>query len=160
MLAVENYYARFSVLLSINDNLINGYVSSRCSVVLWDRIMKKMTFSFIWFVSFLLLLLVGDQFLLRYPGKDLPLLNDFQQFYQDFRQRLIKLEAQRSTPPKDTATTVEEVLAIHVQEVTKATSAADEIRYLYLDDHGTLNFADRLDEVPPVFRHSAKPLEQ
>lgn len=122
--------------------------------------MKKMTFSFIWFVSFLLLLLVCDQFLLRYPGRDLPLLNDFQQFYQDFRQRLIKLEAQRSTPTKVTVTTVEEVLAIRAQEVTQATTAAEKTRYLYLDEHGALNFADRLDEIPTAFHHSAKPLGQ
>ncbi|OEU75868.1 MAG: hypothetical protein BA874_01005 [Desulfuromonadales bacterium C00003068] len=122
--------------------------------------MKKMTFSFIWFVSFLLLLLVCDQFLLRYPGKDLPLLNDFQQFYQDFRQRLIKLENQRSAPEIETATTVEEVLAIRAQEVTQATPAAAETRYLYLDEQGALNFADRFDEIPAAFRHSAKPLGQ
>lgn len=117
--------------------------------------MKKMTFAFIWFVSFLLLLLVCDQFLLRYPGKDLPLLNDFQQFYQDFRQRLVKLEAQRSTP-----STVEEVLTVHEQQISQPASAEQETRYLYLDEQGALNFADRLDEIPPSFRHSAKPLGQ
>lgn len=122
--------------------------------------MKKMIFSFIWLVSFLLLLLVCDQFLLRYPGKDLPLLNDFQQFYQDFRQRLIKLEAQRSTPATTPITTVEEVLAVREQEVTKAATTEEETRYLYLDEDGALNFADRLDDIPASFRHSAKPLGQ
>lgn len=122
--------------------------------------MKKMIFAFVWLVSFLLLLLVCDQFLLRYPGKDLPLLNDFQQFYQDFRQRLIKLEAQRSTSPPKTATTVEEVLANREQEVTRSTPAAAETRYLYLDEQGALNFADRFDEIPLPFRQSAKPLGQ
>lgn len=122
--------------------------------------MKKITFSLVWFVSFLLLLLVCDQFLVRYPGKSLPLLNDFQQFYQDFRCRLIRLESQRTTSEIPTATTVEEVLRVRSQQLDRAKTSVEAVRYLYLDEHGSLNFADRYEEIPPALRHSAKPLEQ
>lgn len=121
--------------------------------------MKKIIFMFVWIVSFLLLLLVCDQFLLRYPGKDLPVLNDFQHFYQDFRSRLIKLESQRHASDVSTATTVEDVLSAREHQVAQETVLPKAVRYLYLDEHGTINFADRLDEIPPALRHSAKPLE-
>ena len=121
--------------------------------------MKKMTFMFVWIVSFLLLLLVCDQFLLRYPGKHLPLLNDFQHFYQDFRSRLIKLEAQRHSGNVSTATTVEDVLSARAHQVTQEAALPKAVRYLYLDEHGTINFADRLDDIPSALRSSAKALE-
>ena len=121
--------------------------------------MKKITFMFVWIVSFLLLLLVCDQFLLRYPGKDFPLLNDVQHFYQDFRQRLIKLESQRHTNKVPPATTVEEVVHARVQQVIDETTRPEAVRYLYLDEHGTINFADHLDEIPLALRSSAQPLK-
>lgn len=121
--------------------------------------MKKITFMFVWIVSFLLLLLVCDQFLLRYPGKDLPLLNDFQHFYQDFRSRLIKLEAQRHTGDVAAAKSVEDVLNAREHQVAQEATQPKAVRYLYLDEHGTINFADHLEEIPFALRSSAKPLE-
>ena len=132
--------------------------------------MKKITFAMVWVVSFLLLLLVCDQFLLRYPGENTPLFSDFQHFYQDFRQRVIKLgfhvesnhveskRAPMATTVKN-RTTVEEVLAVRADEVLLPKSTANGVRYIYVDGDDTLSFADRWEDIPPALRAGAKQLD-
>lgn len=140
--------------------------------------MRKIIFALIWVVSFLLLLLVCDQFLLRYPGGNTPLLRDFQHFYRDFRQRVIALDSRTEMPrtyaPVTTgtrstlrpsirlstkATTVEEVLAVRANEVLSPGSKVNGVRYIYVDEDDTLSFADRWEDIPPALRASAKLLD-
>ena len=128
--------------------------------------MSKIIFSFIWLLSFLLLLLVCDQFLLRYPGENTPLLSDFQRFYKDVRQRVIALN-----PPQEEHS-VQQVISQRLQQVRGATgerkvdtrgedAAATQqgVHYIYLDEQQSLNFAERWEDIPPPLRHSAKKLD-
>ena len=144
--------------------------------------MRKITFALIWVVSFLLLLLVCDQFLLRYPGGNTPLFSDFQHFYHDFRQRVIALDShtalprtsapittgarptmrsstRSSTMPSTRATTVEAVLATRADEMSSSGSKANGVGYIYVDEDNTLSFAARWEDIPPALRASAKPLD-
>ncbi|MBN1957949.1 MAG: hypothetical protein JW773_07100 [Desulfuromonadales bacterium] len=125
--------------------------------------MKKITFAIVWLVCFLLLLLVCDQFLLRYPGADTPMLSEFQSFYQDLRQRVLALEY-HSQPHS-----VQQVISEHSTKkiVSKGqedeNGAQDETdigRYIYVDENNTLNFADSLEQVPANLRASARKLDK
>ncbi|MCD6527114.1 MAG: hypothetical protein J7K75_09015 [Desulfuromonas sp.] len=114
--------------------------------------MKKILSALVWSLCFIVLLVVCDQFLLRYPGKTTPLLNDFQRFYQDFRGRL--LGDSRSV------TTIEKVISRQQKSTSKPDSiAANALHYVYANKNGELNFAKSLDEVPAEFRRSAQPLK-
>lgn len=124
--------------------------------------MKKITFAFVWVISFVLLLLVGDQFLIRYPGNDTPMLKDFQTFYRDFRHRLLAIEtnqARQTSQPKS----VQDVIVRQENNSRKITTQSvhnQAARYVYVDEHGTLNFVDGLQNVPAMLRHTAKKLDQ
>ncbi|OQY17157.1 MAG: hypothetical protein B6I36_09345 [Desulfobacteraceae bacterium 4572_35.1] len=131
--------------------------------------MKKITFGFIWLVSFLLLLLVLDQFLLRYPGFNTPLLDDFQHFYQDLRQRVIAVETSpqphtiqgvisASKEPVDGTGVVQQAYKVY-EKIARQEEPAP-VRYIYLDEQNTLNFADSLEDIPLELRSSARKLDQ
>lgn len=114
--------------------------------------MKKIISTLIWSLCFIMLLVVSDQFLLRYPGQATPMLNDFQQFYQDFRSRLLKTAS--STP------TIEQVIERQQQPETHAAAIAEKaLSYVYVDQNGELNFTKSLEEIPDRFRQSAQPLK-
>lgn len=108
-----------------------------------------------WLVLLVLTLVVFaalDQALVRVPMK-LPVLEQFQEFYVDFRGRLLGLvETQKKKP------SIEQVI-----ETTEKTAAVPEKesapRYLYVDETGALQFANSLKEVPLKFRKEAKPME-
>ena len=113
--------------------------------------MKKTAFTLVWILSFLLSLAVCDQFLLRYPGDNAPLLSDFQHFYKDFRQRLFTVAD--LTPAKSPATTVTPA------KKPEESTANSQPRYIYVDKNGTLSFATTLQEIPPLLRPTAKKLD-
>jgi hypothetical protein len=124
--------------------------------------MKKITFALVWLISFILLLLVCDQFLLRYPGADNPMLSDFQSFYKDLRKRVLALDY-HSQPHS-----VQQVITEHssnksVPEILDDAAVSDEAdigRYIYVDEQNTLNFADSLHQIPVQLRASAKKLDK
>lgn len=133
------------------------------------RFMKKLLFTFLWVLCFLTVLVVGDQFLLRFPADDIVLLSDFQHFYRDFRQRLVHTlpagrhkdtlapalpVAQRAT---DKRAVVGQVRLVAQQKRRQA--VADEPHYIYLDGNKAISFATTLDEIPANLRHSAKKLD-
>lgn len=128
--------------------------------------MRKIIFAFIWLLSFLLLLLVCDQFLLRYPGENTPLLSDFQYFYKDVRQRVVALN------PQQKEHSVQQVISQRLQQVSGTTGehkvetggknaapTQQGVHYIYLDEQQSLNFAERWEDIPPPLRHSAKKLD-
>mgnify|MGYP001237905385 CR=1 FL=1 len=113
--------------------------------------MKKIVSFLLWSVCFVVLLAIGDQFLLRYPGKSVPVLHEFQQFYRSFRSRLLDTEL---PSPVEQASPGRQVQNVSVPPV--ATPQAPQ--YVYVDQDGQLNFAVSLDEIPRAFRDGAQPL--
>jgi hypothetical protein len=74
-----------------------------------------------------------------------PGLQQTQDFYVDFRNRLVGLVAN-----SDDSKSIEGVIDKNSQQSSG--------RYLYVDDFGALQFADRLEDVPSRFRGAAQPL--
>ncbi|MBF0646829.1 hypothetical protein HTZ97_01965 [Desulfuromonas acetoxidans] len=112
--------------------------------------MKKIISFLIWTVCFIVLLIISDQFLLRYPGSSVPVLGEFQRFYHSFRSRV--LQESLTLPPTETAPSA----APASVPQTAAEKAAPQ--YIYVDESGQLNFASTLDEIPPRLRDAAEPL--
>lgn len=130
----------------------------------------------LWTICFLALLLALDQLALHLKPAT-PLLQELQSGYRTFRSRLLghrpqppltieavidrnsnrpspkttvqpspkPLKRKVETPPRKTA----------VKQPT-ATPAAG--KYLYVDADGELQFADRLEDIPPALRKEAQPL--
>ncbi|MDY0189111.1 MAG: hypothetical protein RBR22_00100 [Desulfuromonas sp.] len=124
--------------------------------------MKKITFALVWLISFVLLLLVCDQFLLRYPGTDNPILHDFQSFYKDLRKRVLALDY-HGQPHSVQQTIIEHGGNKSIPEILDEVAepdAAEIGRYIYVDEQNTLNFADSLQQIPAHLRASAKKLDQ
>ncbi len=125
--------------------------------------MKKFTFAIVWMVSFVLLMLVCDQFLVRYPGADTPMLNEFQSFYKDLRQRVLALEY-HSQPHSvqqvisDRSTRISDLNRRQDKDVVQ--DGTDIGRYIYVDEQNTLNFADSLEQIPVQLRAGAKKLDK
>lgn len=122
-------------------------------------------------VLFLGLLLAIDQAFVHLP-MDLPGLRQSQSFYRDFRSRLLGLRPglpgaeisveQLIDAAERTTVRPQATLPAPTQgPVAKAGSGpppAPGPRYLYPDAGGQLQFADRLEEIPPQFRSKAQPL--
>ncbi len=133
------------------------------------RFIKKLLFTFLWVLCFLTVLVVGDQFLLRFPADNIVLLSDFQHFYRDFRQRLAHtLPAGRHkgtlTPALPVAQRAADKRAVAdqarlVAQQKRRQAADDEPHYIYLDGNKAICFASTLDEIPASLRHSAKKLD-
>lgn len=108
----------------------------------------------LWVLVFLMLMSLLDQALVRVPLR-VPVLQEFQVFYVDFRTRLLGL-AGGETP----AATVDRV--IERSDPAAPKGSRDETatpRYLYVDETGALHFAETLDAVPPQFRSEAQRME-
>jgi hypothetical protein len=105
----------------------------------------------LWVAVFLALLLTADQALLRLSFGP-SMLRELQICYRDFRCRLWG----GFCPPAARAPeTIEAAIAGGSQ------STRGEVRsYLYVDSQGTLQFADRLEDVPPAYRGEAQPLAE
>ena len=139
--------------------------------------MKKKMFSIaLWGTIFLAALVGVDRFLVTTPVK-LPLLADVQSFYLDFRGRLAslvglgsdaigevieppksKLEASKDAVKQATQKVVNKVTGT-VSSVTETVSKQDELKYLYVDDQGQLNFTSSFSDIPEKFKESAELLK-
>ncbi len=98
-------------------------------------------------------LVASDQVLVRVP-LETPGVSQLQDFYVDFRSRLLKVVGIEGGKPES------------IEELIEATAAAPEKqasparRYLYVDETGTLQFADSLEQVPAKYRKDAQPLAE
>lgn len=108
----------------------------------------------IWTFVFLLALLAADQFLLRVEFTQ-PQLRVARKFYLDFRQRLVSLG--RASGPKSVDAVID--AAGSPPATPSQRQPASGPRYLYVDEQGTLQFADSLEEIPPALRGKAQRLE-
>jgi hypothetical protein len=105
----------------------------------------------LWAAVFLALLLAADQALMRLSFGP-SLLREFQLCYRDFRCRLT---GSFCPPVAQAPETIEAAIAGgsgRTREVVRS--------YLYVDGQGTLQFADRLEDVPPAYRSEAQPLAE
>lgn len=105
----------------------------------------------LWAVVFLALLLAADQALMRLSFAP-SLLREFQLCYRDFRCRL---PGSFCPPAPQAPETIEAAIAGGSGRTRGAVRS-----YLYVDGQGTLQFADRLEEVPPAYRSEAQPLAE
>lgn len=118
--------------------------------------MLKLLKYFLWMVVILSLFVGFDQLMVQLPLQA-PGLKQTQQFYVDFRTRLIKLfpEKKQPIPPVDA------IKAVIEKKVTPIVESANKpVRYLYVDKSGTLQFADSLQQVPSQYRQEAQPLAE
>lgn len=133
----------------------------------------------LWTACFLALLLALDQLVLRLQPTT-PLLRDLQRNYREFRSRLwspperqpLTIEAvidrdlgpqttakpsatpPSKQPPKQTSKPAPPAAAKPHKAPTKSE------RYLYVDAEGELQFADRLEDIPPALREGAQALKE
>jgi len=114
---------------------------------------------FLWVVVVLALTLGFDQLMielrLHTPG-----LKQTQQFYVDFRTRLVELLKGDTSPPPDIIKAVIEKTVIEKTATAPKPAAKKTSRYLYVDGAGTLQFADSLQQVPSQYRQDAQPLAE
>ena len=114
--------------------------------------MSKSSKAIFWVIIFFCLLLTVDQFLLRVEFKSGGM-QVAQEFYLDFRQRLIGIGS-GSQP-----ISVEEVIG--EKEPTAVIKVeGDNPRYLYADENGQLQFADSMEDIPPEFRKGAERMDE
>lgn len=113
--------------------------------------MLKLLKLLFWVVVVGAVLVGGDQVLVRVP-LEAPGVSQVQGFYVDFRGRLLRLIGIEVAKPGS------------IEQMIGATAAAPgkkaqtPSRYLYVDDAGSLQFADSLEQVPARFRKDAQPL--
>ena len=110
---------------------------------------------FILWVVVILALTIGFDRLMFSVTFTSPGLEQTQKFYVDFRTRLFALmqdNAIKTDSPIESLIT--DKREKNGSRKTKAT------RYLYVDGHGELQFADSLEEVPQRFRDKAQPLAE
>jgi len=113
--------------------------------------MNKTSKAIFWVIVFFALLLTVDQFLLRVEFSSGGM-HAAQEFYLDFRQRLIGLGSGEEPNSVEEVITGKEAMA-PVQE-------APSPRYLYADENGQLQFANSMEDIPPKFRKDAERLEE
>ena len=116
--------------------------------------MLKLLKCFLWVVVVFTLVLGFDQLMLKLPLHS-PGLKQTQQFYVDFRTRLVGLMK------TDTAQSPASIEAVIEKTATVATPAIKKVnRYLYVDSNGTLQFVDSLKQVPMKYRQDAQLLAE
>ena len=117
--------------------------------------MLKLLKYFLWIVVLLALALGFDQIMLK-SSLSAPGLEQTQRFYVDFRTRLLGLIGDKANSQQ--ATSIDAVIeqtAIVPPKIDKKSN-----RYLYVDQSGTLQFADNLQQVPSQYRQEAQPLAE
>ena len=114
--------------------------------------MFKLARILLWLLIFLVAAAGLDQFLLRVQVET-PGLHQVQQFYVDFRSRLLDLVGTGHQ-----GQSIEQV--IEATAVPKSDPVEKKHRYLYVDKDGDLQFADSLEQVPSRYRKDAQPLAQ
>jgi hypothetical protein len=118
--------------------------------------MLKLFKYFLWLVVLVALTVGFDQLMVRVP-LETPGMKQVQQFYVDFRSRLIQLFPQQNQPPQP----VDVIEAVIKKKADPSTGSAKKSgRYLYVDGSGTLQFADSLQQVPQKYRKDAQPLAE
>jgi hypothetical protein len=119
--------------------------------------MLKLVKYFLWIVVIAALTVGFDQVMVRVPLST-PGLKQTQRFYVDFRSRLVRLlpEQTKSVQPVDV---IEAVITKKTAPIINKTKQAGQ-RYLYVDDSGTLQFTDSLQQVPKKYRQDAQPLAE
>lgn len=115
--------------------------------------MSKSSKAIFWVIIFFCILLAVDQFLLRVEFKTGGM-QVTQEFYLDFRQRLIGLGS--ASGPKS----VEQVISDRSSTATAPAVEAPSPRYLYADENGQLQFADSMEDIPPQFRKGAQRMDE
>lgn len=131
----------------------------------------------LWSLCFLALLLTLDQLALRLQPTT-PVLQELQSSYREFRSRLLGRKPQPPltieavidrdvtapvarpipTPAKKPAT--KPARTVKPQPGVKQAAAQPAAQqYLYVDTDGDLQFADRLEDIPPALRDNAQPLK-
>ena len=116
--------------------------------------MLKLLKYFLWLIVILALTGGFDQLMIKLP-LDAPGLKQGQQFYVDFRTRLLGFTGgDVSSPPDAIEAVIEQTTTAPVQSSNKPN------RYLYVDASGTLQFADSLQQVPSQYRQDAQPLAE
>ena len=110
--------------------------------------MLKLTKYLLW-LALLIALIAGLDLLLTGSPLQTPGLRESQQFYVDFRARLLGLFWKDGQTTTDSIGTV-----IEATTPEKAAEQPKNRRYLYVDDHGDLQFADS------PFRKNAQPLAE
>jgi hypothetical protein len=113
--------------------------------------MSKSSKAIFWVIVFFCLLLAVDQFLLRVEFKSGGM-QVTQEFYLDFRQRLIGLGS--TSAPKSVEAVITEKADVAPVPETPAP------RYLYADENGQLQFANSMEDIPPEFRKEAQRMEE
>ena len=83
-----------------------------------------------------------------------PGLKQTQQFYVDFRTRLVDMFGSETKQPDVIEAVINKATALSAP-LTKKTG-----RYVYVDDSGTLQFADSLQQVPSQYRKDAQPMAE
>ncbi|MDX2493585.1 MAG: hypothetical protein QNK27_01335 [Desulfuromusa sp.] len=116
--------------------------------------MLKLLKYLLWIIVILALTLGFDQLMVKLPLHS-PGLKQTQQFYVDFRTRLIELFRDDSDSQPDSIEAVIEKTATAPTQSAKKSS-----RYLYVDASGTLQFADSLQQVPSQYRQDAQLLAE
>lgn len=115
--------------------------------------MKKALSFLIWTLVFLVLLVFIDQALTRVPAKA-PLFSSLQDFYQDFRNRLLGHAPAKATKPVPPAPRPAKT------PPPPPVVSTDHPQFIYVDREGQLQFADSLEEIPTEFRGQAQKLAQ
>ena len=111
----------------------------------------------VWLLVSLIIVTGLDQTLTRVPMK-VPVLEQFQEFYIDFRSRLLGLSGMEIQKPSKKPS-IEQVIETMENKGAVPDKAAVP-RYLYVDDTGALQFAESLDAIPQAYRKDAQPMEQ
>lgn len=110
-------------------------------------------FKYIFMLIVVLLLAISfDQLMMR-SSINVPGARAGQQFYVDFRTRLVHLLSPATNITKDS---IEEMIETTTHQTTPPSAPTQ--RYLYVDRQGVLQFADSLQGVPAEFRKEAQPL--
>ncbi len=116
--------------------------------------MLKMIKYILWLVVITALVLGFDLVMVQVP-LEAPGLKQAQNFYVDFRTRILGLTGDYADRKADEIETV-----IDKSTTPPAEPMSDSRRYLYVDDNGALQFADSLQQVPIKYRQDAQPLAE
>ena len=116
--------------------------------------MLKLFKYFLWIVVLLALSVGFDQLMLRIP-MHAPGLRQTQQFYVDFRTRLVDMFGTETKRQPDVIEAMIKKATALSAPLTKKTG-----RYVYVDDSGTLQFADSFQQVPSQYRKDAQPMAE
>lgn len=119
--------------------------------------MLKLLKYFLWLVVILTLMIGFDQLMLKLPLHS-PGLKQTQQFYVDFRARLMGLVKTDTDTAVSAPASIESVIEKTATVVTPTPKKTN--RYLYVDSEGTLQFADSLQQVPKKYRQDAQRLAE